>query len=332
MSTKDKMFKNVTQSSAHARNKITIVGSGSVGSAAAFSMLLKGVSNEVVLINRNGEKVCGEVLDLQNASSFMKNAKISGGSDLLMSSGSRLIIFTASARRIVGESRLDLVKRNVEVMKALIPKLVHHSPNAVLLIVSSPCDIMTYVAWKLSGLPRNRVIGSGTHLDSSRFRFSLAERLGVAVKSMHGWIIGEHGSLSIPVWSDVSIAGAKLREVNPAAVLEGDEEKWSEVHQEVVDAASEIIRLKGSASWGIGMCCSDIAAAVLGGSNEVKAVSTMVEGLHGITKEVFLSLPCKLNCDGVASVVNINLTDDEQQKFQESAKLLDEMQQKINFQ
>lgn len=147
---------------------------------------------------------------------------------------------------------MDLVQRNTDILKNLVPKLVEHSPDTTLLIVSNPCDILTYVAWKLSGLPKNRVIGSGTNLDSSRFRFLLAQRLAVAPTSMHGWIIGEHGDSSVPVWSGVNIAGIRLREINPSAGLEGDQENWAECHKEVVNAAYEVIKLKGYTSWAIG--------------------------------------------------------------------------------
>ena len=183
-STKDQLFKNVMQQKSDSRNKVSIIGSGCVGIATAFSILERGISNNVGIISRNSEKVAGEILDLQQGALFLKNAIITGGTDMSLSAGSQLIIFTAGARQSEGESRFDLVQKNVDVLKALIPKLVHLSPDAVLLIVSSPCDILTYVAWKLSGLPKNRVIGSGTHLDTSRFRYLLAQRLDAPISSI----------------------------------------------------------------------------------------------------------------------------------------------------
>lgn len=142
------------------------------------------------------EKLQGEMLDLQHGSTFMKNAKINASTDYAVTAGSRICIVTAGARQREGESRLDLVQRNTDIMKHLIPQLVKYSPNTIILMVSNPVDILTYVAWKLSGLPRNRVIGSGTNLDSSRFRVYLSQKLGVAPTSCHGWIIGEHGDSS----------------------------------------------------------------------------------------------------------------------------------------
>jgi L-lactate dehydrogenase len=277
------------------------------------------------------DKLKGEMLDLQHGSNFLKNAKITASTDLAVSAGSRLVIVTAGARQKEGETRLDLVQRNTDIYKGLIPKLVQHSPDAIFLIVSNPCDILTYVAWKLSGLPKNRVIGSGTNLDSSRFRFLLAQRLNVAPTSVHGWIIGEHGDSSVPVWSGVNVAGVRLREINPHAGEANDSEEWGKLHKSVVDAAYEVIKLKGYTSWAIGLSCADLASAIFRNTNAVKAVSTLVEGIHGIDKEVFLSVPCVLNSQGVTSIVKQKLTDEEVQKLQASANLMDTVQKGITF-
>lgn len=151
------------------------------------------------MVDTQEDKLKGEMLDLQHGSNFLKNAKITAGTNLEVSAGSRLVIITAGVRQRDGESRLDLVQRNTDILKGIIPEIVKYSPDTMLLIVSNPCDILTYVAWKLSGLPKNRVFGSGTNLDSSRFRFLMSTKLGVAPTSCHGWIIGEHGDSSVPV-------------------------------------------------------------------------------------------------------------------------------------
>lgn len=331
-SLKDEMFQAVADDvPPKSNNKVTVVGIGAVGMAAAFSILAQNVSSDVALIDMFEDKLKGEMMDLQHGSNFLKNAKISASTDLSVSAGSRLIIVTAGVRQKEGESRLDLVQRNADIMKKLIPELVKHSPDTTLLIVSNPCDILTYVAWKLSGLPKNRVIGSGTNLDSSRFRFLLAQRLNVAPTSMHGWIIGEHGDSSVPVWSGVNIAGIRLREINPSAGMESDTENWNECHKDVVNAAYEVIKLKGYTSWAIGLSCADIASALFRNSNAVKAVSTLVKGIHGIDSEVFLSLPCVLNANGVASIVKQKLSPDELAKLHASAALMDEVQRGIQL-
>ncbi|KYN04329.1 L-lactate dehydrogenase [Cyphomyrmex costatus] len=194
---KDQLLTTVTESVSTGRNKITVVGVGQVGMACAFSILTNHVSSDVVLIDVMADKLKGEMLDLQHGSSFMKNAKVSASTDYAVSANSSLCIVTAGARQREGETRLDLVQRNTDIFKGIIPELVKYSPNTILLIVSNPVDILTYVAWKLSGLPKNRVIGSGTNLDSARFRFLLSQKLNVAPTSCHGWIIGEHGDTSV---------------------------------------------------------------------------------------------------------------------------------------
>lgn len=232
--------------------------------------------------------------------------------DYSVTAGSRLCVVTAGARQRTGESRLDLVQRNTDIFKGIIPKLVQYSPDTILLIVSNPVDILTYVAWKLSGLPKNRVIGSGTNLDSSRFRFLMSQRLKIAPTSCHGWIIGEHGDSSgmfhhyffneiealmdflwifdlyicfiysllntntVPVWSGVNVAGVRLRELNPNIGTDSDPEKWSELHSEVVNSAYEVIKLKGYTSWAIGLSVASLASAILRNTNNVHAVSTLV--------------------------------------------------------
>lgn len=257
-------------------NKVTIVGIGQVGMACAFSILTQNVSNEICLIDVSSEKLQGEMMDLQHGSNFLKSPKVTAGTDYALTAGSRLCVVTAGVRQKEGESRLSLVQRNTDILKHIIPKLVEHSPDTILLMVSNPVDIMTYVAWKLSGLPKNHVIGSGTNLDSSRFRFLMSQRFGVASQSCHGWIIGEHGDSSVPVWSGVNIAGVRLRELNPTIGTAEDPEKWNELHKQVVDSAYEVIKLKGYTSWAIGLSVSNLASAILKNTNSVVAVSTLV--------------------------------------------------------
>lgn len=331
MSAKDQLFKNVMQSREETRKKVTIIGSGNVGMATAFSILERQISRNVVIISRNSEKVRGEIVDLQHGVFFLKDARITGGTELSLSAGSQLIIFTAGARQKEGESRFDLLQKNVDILRSLIPRLVHLSPDAILLIVSTPCDTLAYVTWKLSGLPKNRVIGTGTHLDSSRFRSLLAQKFGAPVPDTDGWIIGEHGKSCIPVWSGINIAGIKLHEVLPTIGQSNDSENLSKLHEEVVNTASEVNRLKGYSSWGIGLSCADIARVILGTSSEVKTVSTMVKGLYGINKEAFLSLPCVLSRDGISSIVNIKLSESERSKIHSSANLMDEIQKGVSF-
>ena len=328
---KQSLMSSVAEVLPSAGNKITIVGIGQVGMACAFSILAQNVSNEVCLMDVCEDKLMGEMLDLQHGSNFLKNPKITASIDYAESAGSRLCIVTAGVRQKEGETRLSLVQRNTDILKHIIPKLVEHSPDTILLMVSNPVDIMTYVAWKLSGLPKNRVIGSGTNLDSSRFRFLMSQRLGVAPTSCHGWIIGEHGDSSVPVWSGVNIAGVRLRELNPTLGTGEDPEKWNLLHKQVVDSAYEVIKLKGYTSWAIGLSVAALASAVLRNTSSVVAVSTSVMGEHGIDKDVFLSLPCVLNANGVTSVVKQILTPVEVEQLQNSANIMNEVQVGLKF-
>lgn len=271
------------------------------------------------------------MLDLQHGSAFMKNAHVTASTDFKVSAGSRLCIITAGARQREGETRLDLVQRNTDILKGIIPQLVKYSPDTILMVVSNPCDILTYVAWKLSGLPKHKVIGSGTNLDSSRFRFLLSQKLGVAPTSVHGWIIGEHGDTSVPVWSGVNVAGVRLREINPHVGDAQDPEKYNELHKEVVESAYEVIRLKGYTSWAIGLSCASLAQTILRNQKAVHAVSTLIKGEHGVENEVFLSLPCVLGSNGVTHIVRQYLNPEEVKALHTSADLMHKVQSGIKF-
>ncbi|XP_050688111.1 L-lactate dehydrogenase-like isoform X1 [Eriocheir sinensis] len=311
--------------------KVTVVGVGQVGMACAFSLLTQHICSELALVDVMPDKLRGEMMDLQHGLTFLRNVKIEASTDYSVSAGSRLCIVTAGARQREGESRLSLVQRNVDIFKGIIPNLIKHSPNCILLVVSNPVDILTYVAWKISGLPKNRVIGSGTNLDSSRFRFHLSQKLNVAPSSCHGWIVGEHGDSSVPVWSGVNIAGVRLRDLNPLVGTAEDPEKYNEMHKEVVNSAYEVIKLKGYTSWAIGTSCSVLSRSILTNQRSIFAVSTHVKGYHSIDKDVFLSLPVVLGENGVTHVIKQTLTEAEINQLKTSADTLWDVQAGIQF-
>lgn len=331
MATKLALLTSVSPPVVASGNKVTVVGVGQVGMACAFSILTQNVSTDVALVDVVADKLKGEMLDLQHGSAFMKNAKVKASTDYEVTAGSKLCIVTAGARQREGESRLDLVQRNTDILKFIIPQLVKYSPNTILLIVSNPVDILTYVAWKLSGLPKHRVIGSGTNLDSSRFRFLMSQRLGVAPTSCHGWIIGEHGDSSVAVWSGVNIAGVNLRKINPAIGTDEDPEQWNDLHKQVVESAYDVIKLKGYTSWAIGLSVAALAAAILSNAGRIHAVSVHVKGLHGIEDDVFLSLPAVLGENGVSDVIKQTLTEEEMQRLHKSSDIMAEVQKNLQF-
>lgn len=330
-STAKTLLSQVTDPVATSGNKVTVVGVGQVGMACAFSILTQNVSSEIVLVDVVADKLKGEMMDLQHGLTFMKHAKVNASTDYAATANSRLCIVTAGARQKEGESRLNLVQRNTDIFKGIIPNLIKYSPDTILLIVSNPVDILTYVAWKLSGLPKNRVIGSGTNLDSSRLRFLMSQRLNLSPSSCHGWIIGEHGDSSVAVWSGVNVAGVRLRDLNPALGSVEDKENWEDLHRQVVQSAYEVIKLKGYTSWAIGLSVAALAQTMLRNGFNIHAVSTLVNGQHDIDKDVFLSLPCVLSENGVTHIVKQPLTSSEKEMLHKSAALMDEVQKNLKM-
>ncbi|CAG5957782.1 unnamed protein product [Menidia menidia] len=334
------------------RNKVTVVGVGQVGMACAVSILLRELADELALVDVVEDKLKGEMMDLQHGSLFLKTPKIVASkgnesshkqevkgrpgmaehvpvTDYSVTANSRIVVVTAGVRQQEGESRLNLVQRNVNIFKHIIPQIVRYSPDCIIIVVSNPVDVLTYVTWKLSGLPKHRVIGSGTNLDSARFRFLMADKLGIHSSSFNGWILGEHGDTSVPVWSGTNVAGVNLQTLNPQIGTDSDEENWKETHKMVVDSAYEVIKLKGYTNWAIGLSVADLTESLMRNMNRIHPVSTMVKGMYGICDEVYLSLPCVLNGGGVSSVVNMTLTDDEVAQLQASASTLWDIQRDL---
>ncbi|XP_008070403.1 L-lactate dehydrogenase A chain-like [Carlito syrichta] len=196
---------------------------------------------------------------------------------------------------------------------------------------SNPVDILTYVAWKRSGFPKNRVIGSGCNLDSARFHYLMGERLGVHPLSCHGWVLGEHGYSSVPVWSGVNVAGVSLKNLHPDLGTDTNKEQWKEVHKQVVESAYEGIKLKGYTSWAIGLSVADLAESIMKNLRQVHSISTMIKGLYGIKHDVFLSVPFILGQNGISDLVKVTLTPEEEVHLKKSADTLWGIQKELQF-
>lgn len=321
----DKLLLHVAEEHHHSSAKVTVVGTGQVGMAAAFAMMTQGIISELALVDMVENKLKGEMMDLQHGQAFLRTVKVVASTDYAVSKGSKICVVTAGARQNEGETRLQLVQKNVAIFKHIIPNLVKYSPDTILVIVSNPVDILTYIAWKLSGLPRNKVIGSGTMLDSSRFRFQISERLHIAPQSVHGYVVGEHGDSSVALWSGVNVAGTRLQEVHPHIGQPDDPENWEQIHKDVINGAYEIIKLKGYTSWAIGIMVSALCNAILKNQRTVYALSTLATGYHGITDEVFLSLPVVVGENGITAIFNQKLSESESAKVLASAKTLHEV-------
>lgn len=326
------MFKNLftpqteIQSTTEKMNgsKGVIIGTGQVGMACAYSMLIQNTFDTITLIDINQEKLQGEVMDLQHGLPFVEPTEIYAGKSLADARGADIAIVTAGAKQRPGESRLDLVQRNVEIFKQLIPELVAYCPDAIILIVSNPVDIMTYVTGKLSGLPSDRVLGSGTVLDTARFRYLLADQLNLDPRSIHGYIIGEHGDSEVPVWSHVNIAGTKLCDGDWSGSPSCEDPLLSNIFACVKNAAYEIIERKGATSYAIGLGVTQIVQAILRNQNRVMTVSHLIKDFQGIS-DVCLSLPIVINRQGATKIVNMNLTNTELSQLHNSAKVLREI-------
>lgn len=300
--------------------------------AIAQTILTQGLVDEISLVDVNGDKLRGELLDLQHAAAFLPRTKISASVDYSSTVGSDLVIVTAGARQISGESRLNLLQRNLSLFKKMIPPLAEASPDSIILVVSNPVDVLTYVAWKLSGFPSNRVIGSGTNLDSSRFRFLIADHLDLNAQDVQAYIVGEHGDSSVALWSSISVGGVPILSFLERQQIAYEKHMLEKIHKEVVQGAYEVIKLKGYTSWAIGYSVASLARSILRDQRSIHPVSVLAKGFHGIDGgDAFLSLPAQLGRSGVLGVTNVHLTEDEAKQLRESAKTILDLQSQLEI-
>ncbi|KAI3468929.1 hypothetical protein Pfo_025592 [Paulownia fortunei] len=312
--------------------KITVVGVGNVGMAIAQTILTQDLADELTLVDAKEDKLRGEMLDLQHAAAFLPRTKIHASLDYAATTNSDLCIVTAGARQNPGESRLNLLQRNVALFKHIVQPLAKYSPDCIILVVSNPVDVLTYVAWRLSGFPVNRVIGSGTNLDSSRFRFLIADHLDVNAQDVQAYIVGEHGDSSVALWSSISVGGVPVLSFLKRQQIAYEKETLENIHKEVVQSAYEVIRLKGYTSWAIGYSVASLARTLLRDQRRIHPVSVLAKGFYDIDGgEIFLSLPAQLGRSGVLGVTNVHLTDEEAQQLRNSAKTILEVQSQLGI-
>lgn len=281
-------------------SRIAIVGVGNVGATCAYALLLNRLSAEIVLIDGKRDKAEGEAMDLNHAVPFAHATRIWAG-DFPDCAGAAITVITAGSNQKPGETRLDMVSRNAEIWRQIIPRIVEHNPQGILLIATNPVDVLTYVALKLSGLPPERVIGSGTILDTARFRHLLSRHFRVDAGSVHAFVIGEHGDSEVPVWSLANVAGMKLRDFCAARGVEYDAKVMEEIFRRTRDAAYEIIQRKGATYYAVAAGIMRLTESILRNQNTVLSLSSLVQDFYGIS-DVCLSLPSVMNCCGVAEV------------------------------
>ncbi|MBR0430157.1 MAG: L-lactate dehydrogenase [Lachnospiraceae bacterium] len=300
--------------------KIAMIGCGFVGSASVYSLMQSGLFSEIVLIDANMEKAEGEALDISHGLPFAKPMSIYAG-DYDDIEDAAIIIISAGAAQKPGETRLDLVKKNVGIFKTIIPEIAKRDCQGILLIVANPVDVLTYAALKMSHFPANRVIGSGTVLDSARFKYLLGEHLQVDSRSIHAFIIGEHGDSEIATWSSANVSGIPIHKICEMRGFIDHDYETNRIADEVKNSAYEIIEKKGATYYGIGMAVRRICEAIIRDEESVLPVSTLMTGQFGI-EGVCLSMPAIVGANGVDTLLPIPLDEKEQAALQESAATL----------
>jgi len=303
--------------------RIAIVGTGNVGATFAYALLMSGLASEIVLIDANRAKAEGEAMDLNHAVPLTQPARIWAGT-YEDCAGAIITVVTAGSAQRPGETRLDLVHRNVAIFQQIIPEIIRHNPNTILLIATNPVDILTYVALKLSGLPKNHVIGSGTVLDTARFRYLLSQHFDVDPRSVHAYIIGEHGDSEVPVWSLANIAGMRLPQYCATNHMQCQAEVLNDIFQQTRDAAYHIIERKGATYYAIASGLLRICEAIVRDQGSVLSVSSYIEDYYGIS-DVCLSLPSVIDLDGLERVIYLDLSPEEVEGLRHSARVLKEI-------
>jgi L-lactate dehydrogenase len=317
-------------------SKVSIIGGGNVGIRYAYALLIKGLAREITIVDIDRKRVEGEVMDLSHGAPFYAPANISASSYSGIV-GSDLVVITAGANQKPGQTRLDLVKNNVKVFKKIIPDVVKYAPNAIYLIVTNPVDILSYVAYKIAHKliekPAHEMIGSGTVLDSARFRYIIGNQCNVDPANVHGYILGEHGDSEFAAWSGVSIGGALIKDYFPKQdnqELEDHHLNLNEIFEQVRDSAYEIIDRKGETSYGIGIALARITQAILKDENSVLPVSSLINDYLDID-DVYLSIPIILNRMGVRDLIRLDLSSEEQVSLKKSATTIKDVIKKLDL-
>jgi L-lactate dehydrogenase len=301
--------------------KIAIIGAGNVGSTFAFSLMISGLAREIVLVDKNESLAIGECMDLNHGLSFAHPTKIyaagfEGCED------ADIVVITAGANQKPNETRTDLVQKNVAIFKDIVPAVAKYAKDAILLVVTNPVDILTYVTLKLSGFPSNRVIGSGTVLDTARLKYMISNYSKVDPNNIHAYIIGEHGDTELPVWSNATIGGMDIETYCSEYAQQGNaKNELKEIFQKVKNSAYEIIKLKGATNYSIALSLVKITRAIIRNENSILPVSTLIADYYGIS-DVCISIPAIVNLNGVEQYVKIDLSDEEQELFKHSADTL----------
>lgn len=304
--------------------KVAVVGAGAVGATMAYATLMRGAARTVALYDINAAKVEAEVLDLGHGIQFMPMAEVIGSDDIAVCADADVVMVTAGAKQKPGQSRIDLAEATINLVKTILPPLVEVAPNAVFVMVTNPVDIVTYAALKISGLPPERLFGSGTVLDSSRLRYLVAQHCGVAVQNVHAYIAGEHGDTEFPLWSSATIGGVPLLDwpgAGPGAGGPFTADVRNAITREVIGSAYRIIAGKGATNYAVALAGSRIIEAVLKNERRVLPVSKLLTNYHGIS-DVCLSVPTIVGSGGAEHEIQVPMSADELADLRRSAEAL----------
>ncbi len=302
--------------------RVGIVGAGSVGSTIAYSITTAGLASHIVLTDQNVDKAAGEAMDLLHCAAFIPPVDITGG-DLSACRGMDVVVVTAGSKRRPGELRTDLVRRNIAMCREIAPPLAAANPDAVFVVVSNPVDLLTLFFLEHSALPPSRIMGSGTLLDTSRLRHLLSRHFAVDPRSVHAYIIGEHGEGSVPYWSDARIGGLTVEEFADAAGVRLDREKKNELFRAVLTAGQEVIQRKGATFYGVAQTVVRILTAVARNEGSILTVSVELDGFLGL-HDMALSLPVIVDRSGVRRTLHPSLDEEEAASFLKGAAALAE--------
>lgn len=309
--------------------KITIVGAGFVGSTTAYTLMISGLVSELVLIDVNTEKSEGEVMDLNHGMPFVRPVRISNG-DYADCAGSDIIILSAGVNQKPGETRLDLVHKNTAVFKSIISKIIKYNTDCILLVVTNPVDILTYITYRISGFHKSKVIGSGTVLDTARFKYLLGDHISVDARNVHAYIIGEHGDSEVPAWSLTNIAGIPMDKYCETCKRCDNGISKHDIYNDVRNSAYEIIKRKGATYYAVALAVRRIVEAIVRDENSILTVSSLMEGNFGLT-DVCLSLPTIVDLGGINQVLDVPLNEKEIAAFVNSGNSMKEILKNVKL-
>ncbi|MBU9724216.1 MULTISPECIES: L-lactate dehydrogenase [Bacillaceae] len=307
--------------------RVVVIGTGFVGSSYAFSLINQNVTDEMVLIDLNKEKTEGDAMDLNHGIPFGYPTKIWAG-DYSDCKDADIVVITAGANQKPGETRLDLIEKNAKIFKSIVGHVMDSGFKGIFIVATNPVDILAHATWKYSGLPMERVIGSGTILDTARFRFLLGQYFDIDVRNIHGYIMGEHGDTELPVWSQTRIGSEHIKRYMEKYKPDGKQEDLDEIFVNVRDAAYHIIERKGATHYAIAMGLVRLTKAILRNESSILTVSTLLKGEYGLD-DLYIGVPAVVCKNGVDRVIEIDLDDSEMEKLHHSANVLKEAMKPI---